>query len=102
MIVAAGLPVPVAGTDQFHEFHAHPEFRYLGSVAVPGAVIAFHPNEGWTLFAPVASQEERVWNGDGQHLDELAATSASTRCAPPRRSRIGCESHPVGTARSAR
>jgi Xaa-Pro aminopeptidase len=75
VLIASGLHVPVAGTDQFHEFHAHPEFRYLSATATPGAVLTFHPSEGWTLFAPVTSQDERVWNGDGESLDLLAAVS---------------------------
>ncbi len=75
MLVASGLHVPVAGTDQFHEYHAHPEFRYLAGVAVAGAALAYHPAEGWTLFAPVASQDERIWTGDGEPLDLIEGDS---------------------------
>ena len=32
--------VPVQGTDQFHEFHAHPEFAYLAGGRVPGSVLS--------------------------------------------------------------
>ena len=29
VLIPASLPIPIDGTDQFHEFHAHPEFQYL-------------------------------------------------------------------------
>ena len=61
VLVAAGLPVPIAGTDQFHDFHAHGEFRYLTSAAEAGAALGFDPESGWTLFTPAMSAEERVW-----------------------------------------
>jgi Xaa-Pro aminopeptidase len=79
VLIAAGPRVPIAGTDQSHAFHAHPEFRYLAGLPVAGAVVAFHPVEGWALFAPVPSQEDRVWSGDGVPLDELAATTGIDR-----------------------
>ena len=60
-LIAAGLPVPIAGTDQFHDFHAHGEFRYLTGVAEAGAALAFEPGAGWTLFTPSITVEERVW-----------------------------------------
>jgi len=72
VIVTSGLPVPVQGTDQYHEFHAHPEFRYLAGRELPGAVAAFDHAEGWVLFAPVASLEDRVWVGAFDSLDDLA------------------------------
>jgi Xaa-Pro aminopeptidase len=79
VLVASGLPLPIAGTDQYHDFHAHNEHRYLSGTDVPGSVLAFDPGEGWTLFAPVATVEERVWVGDGVRLDELAAASGVER-----------------------
>jgi len=82
VIVASGLPVPIAGTDGYHPFHAHPEFRYLTGEAVAGATLAFDPGDGWTLFAPVASLEERVWTGDGRALSDLAAASGLDRALP--------------------
>ena len=72
VLVPSGLPVPIAGTDQSHEFHAHAEHYYLSGVAVPGSLLAFQPGEGWTLFAPVASPDERVWVGDGVGLGDVA------------------------------
>ena len=71
VVVPSGLHIPVAGTDQVHEFHAHPEFSYLAGAQVPGAVLGFDPADGWALFAPVAGLEERVWVGDGVDHTEL-------------------------------
>lgn len=82
VLVASGLPVPVAGTDQFHEFHTHPEFRYLAGPAAASSVLAFDGAEGWQLFAPVASIESRVWDGGGAALESLAAESGVDRVRP--------------------
>lgn len=78
-VVPGGLPVPIAGSDQFHDFHAHPEFLYLAGIHVPGSVLTFDPREGWRLFAPVPSLEDRVWVGDGVPLEELAALGGFER-----------------------
>jgi len=72
VIVPSGLHVPVQGTDQYHEFHAHPEFAYLAGAQLPGAVIAFDESDGWQIFAPQADLEDRVWVGDGTDHGELA------------------------------
>lgn len=82
VLIAAGLPLPVAGTDQFHDFHVHPEFRYLSGLDIPGALLAFDPSEGWTLFAPLPSQEDRVWSGDAVPLDELAHSAGLADVRP--------------------
>ena len=71
----SGVPVPVPGSDQFHDYHAHPEFAYLAGARTPGSALALDPGEGWILFAPVAGIEERVWVGDGQDLEALAAST---------------------------
>ncbi|MBK7724203.1 MAG: aminopeptidase P N-terminal domain-containing protein [Dehalococcoidia bacterium] len=71
VVVPSGIHVPIQGTDQFHEFHAHPEFAYLAGAPTPGAVLVFDPAEGWAVFAPVASLEDRVWVGDGVDHAEL-------------------------------
>ena len=82
VIVPAGLPVPIAGTDQFHDYHAHPEHYYLSGATVTAAVLAFDPGEGWSLFAPVASQEERVWIGDTEPLESISARTGIERVEP--------------------
>ena len=68
VLAPAGLLLPIAGTDQFHEYHAHPEHRYLAGVGQPGGVLAFDAGEGWTLFVPQPDAAERVWTGDGPSL----------------------------------
>jgi len=82
VLVPSGLPVPITGTDQFHDFHAHAAHCYLAGARVPRAVIAFDPADGWSLFAPVASEEERVWVGDGEPLDSLSARTGIDRVRP--------------------
>lgn len=75
VLVPSGLAIPVAGTDQFHEYHAHPEFQYLTGTQAAGAVAGFDRHDGWVLFAPVASLEDRVWVGDGDDPERLADTA---------------------------
>jgi len=81
VLAPAGLMLPIAGTDQFHEYHAHPEHRYLAGVGQPGGVLAFDAGEGWTLFVPQPDAAERVWTGDGPSL--AAAGEASGLEARP-------------------
>ena len=61
VLIPAGLPIPIEGTDQFHDFHAHPEFQYLTGIAEPGAALAWEPGQGWTLFVPSLGIEDLVW-----------------------------------------
>ncbi len=61
VLISAGVPIPIEGTDQFHDFHAHPEFQYLSGIAEPGATLAWEPEQGWTLFTPSLSIEDLVW-----------------------------------------
>ena len=75
VLLPAGLMLPVAGTDQFHEYHAHPEHRYLSGVGQAGGVLAFDAGEGWTLFVPQPEAGERVWTGDGPSLAGVAEVS---------------------------
>lgn len=75
VLVPSGLPLPIAGTDQYHDYHAHNEHYYLAGTAIPGSVLAFDARSGWELFVPVATREERVWVGDGVSLDEARAAS---------------------------
>ena len=84
VLVPAGLMLPIAGTDQFHEYHAHPEHRYLAGVGQPGGVLAFDAGEGWTLFVPQPEAAQRVWTGDGPSLAAVGDVSglARVRAAP--------------------
>ena len=79
VLVPAGLALPIAGTDQFHEYHTHPEYRYLAGVGQPGGTLAFDPGEGWTLFVPQPEAAERVWTGDGPSLQALGQASGLER-----------------------
>lgn len=82
VLVPAGAPIPIEGTDQYHDFWSHPEFRYLAGESVSSAVVTFDPGEGWSLFAPVASFEDRVWVGDGTSLESIAAATGIDRIQP--------------------
>lgn len=82
VLIPAGLPIPIDGTDQFHDFHAHPEFRYLSGVAEPGATLAWDPDNGWTLFTPTLSIEDRVWMSQPPSTQEQTRRSG----APPKNS----------------
>ena len=82
VIVPSGLPSSIAGTDQSHAFHAHPEFRYLGGPGEPGSVLTFDPGDGWELFAPVADTDERVWSGDRTSLEDMASAAGLDRARP--------------------
>ncbi|MDE2746083.1 MAG: aminopeptidase P family protein [Chloroflexota bacterium] len=73
VLIPASLPIPIDGTDQFHEFHAHPEFQYLTGVAEPGAALAWEPDAGWTLFAPSLSVEDLVWMSAPPSPEELTS-----------------------------
>ncbi len=79
VLVPAGLMLPIAGTDQFHEYHAHSEHRYLAGVGQPGGVLAFDAGEGWTLFVPQPEAAERVWTGDGPSLAAVGDVSGLAR-----------------------
>ncbi len=79
VLIPASLPIPIDGTDQFHEFHAHPEFQYLTGVAEPGAALAWEPDAGWTLFAPSLTIEDLVWMSAPPSADELAGTTGVGR-----------------------
>ena len=79
VLIPASLPIPIDGTDQFHEFHAHPEFQYLTGVAEPGAALAWEPGGGWTLFAPSLSVEDLVWMSAPPSAEELADETGVSR-----------------------
>ena len=75
VVVPAGLPIPIEGTDQFHDFHAHPEFQYLSGVAEPGATLVWEPDNGWRLFTPSLSIEDRVWMSEPPSPEAQATRS---------------------------
>lgn len=75
VVVPSGTYVPVQGTDQYHEFHAHPEFTYLAGARDDSSVLAFDRHDGWVLFVPKAGLEDRVWVGDGADHEALSAST---------------------------
>ena len=79
VLVPSGLSAPLPGSDESHEFLSHPEHTYLAGREPPGEVLAFDPAEGWTLFAPVATEEERFWLGDTPDLEALSAWTGLER-----------------------
>ena len=79
VLIPAGLPIPVEGTDLYHDFHAHPEFQYLSGAAEPGAALCWQPDAGWTLFAPSLSVEALVWQSAPPSPDALAAETGVER-----------------------
>ena len=93
MLLPSGLLVPIAGTDQSHEYHAHSEHYYLTGTALPGSVLAFDPTEGWTLFAPLPSLEERIWVGDGESVDTARERSGIDTVRPVSGLRAWLERH---------
>jgi Xaa-Pro aminopeptidase len=79
VLIPSGLPIPIAGTDLYHDFHAHNEHYYLSGIAHSAAVLAFDPSEGWTLFASQISREEQVWTNASEPLESQHARSGVDR-----------------------
>jgi len=90
VLVPAGDPIAIPGTDEFYPFRAHPDHRYLADGNEPGRVLAYDARDGsWTLFAPRVPVDEIVWFGAveevGRPLAELDAfTGGRTTRALPR------------------
>lgn len=79
VLAPSGLPLPIAGTDLFHDYHAHPEHLYLAGLAHPSTVLAFDPAEGWVLFAAQLSREDQVWTNASEPLERLQEQSGADR-----------------------
>jgi Xaa-Pro aminopeptidase len=76
VLVRAGTPVPIEGSDQYHPFRVHPEFQYLTGLEHPDAVLAFDATDrSWELFAPRLRPDQLVWEAEpppvGRPLAEL-------------------------------
>ena len=62
VLVRAGEPTPIDGSDQYHPFWPHPDLRYLAGVDIAGAVLAFDAAQrSWELFGPRLGPDELVW-----------------------------------------
>ncbi len=74
VVIPSGLVLPVEGSDQHYGFRAHDDHYYLGGCRSPAQVLACDPTDGgWTLFAFVPSQDDRVWHGDLPPIEDQAA-----------------------------
>ncbi len=93
VVIPAGLPVPIAGTDQFHGFHAHAEHAYLSGAIIPGSVLTFDPREGWQLFVPLASLDQQVWEGEGDGPEAAKFSSGLDDVRPTGRLGAWFEAH---------
>lgn len=82
VLVPAGLPVAVEGSDQQHPYRGHDEHRYLAGWAAMGQVLVHDPAEGWTLYAPVADPEDRVWHDAPPSFEDLAEATGLARIRP--------------------
>ncbi|MCP5069476.1 MAG: M24 family metallopeptidase [bacterium] len=84
LIVPSGTPVPIAGTDQYHQFHAHNDHVWLSGSRRLGAVLVFDSvdTDAWTLFVPTVSREDRVWHGPGDELEQIAELTGIGQVRP--------------------
>jgi Xaa-Pro aminopeptidase len=91
LLLGAGQPVPLPeNTDQTYPFRAHSEFFYVAGVECPGAIAAFDPRDGprdgWHLFVPEVTEDERVWEARepvaGEPLAALPAWLTARRARP--------------------
>lgn len=87
VLVRAGAPVPIEGSDQFHQFVPHPDHRYLTGCEIPEAVLAFDArSRDWQMFTPRLTPDELVWERPPDpvglplsELDDWVAQRASSR-----------------------
>ncbi len=84
VVLPAGLPIAIEGTDAFHRFRAHDDHYWLSGARTPRQVLVHDPasEHAWTLFAFVADQDERVWHGDTESLEALGARLGVERVLP--------------------
>ncbi|MHC4952413.1 MAG: aminopeptidase P N-terminal domain-containing protein [Planctomycetota bacterium] len=69
VLIPAGDPISIPGTDQHYPFRAHPEHRYLADMNEPGRVLAYDARDGsWTLFAPRVPVEQIIWYGNVEEI----------------------------------
>lgn len=77
ILIGAGMPIGIpGGMDQTFPYRPHPEYDWLtGGRTREGGVLAFDPQEGWTLFEPPVTEMERIWGGSeapiGKPIEDL-------------------------------
>lgn len=84
VLVAAGVAIPVEGTDATYGFRAHDDHTYLAGSRRPAGVVVFDPAESdpWALYVFEADATERVWHGDTDTLDAVADETGVARVRP--------------------
>ena len=74
VLVPAGDPISIPGTDQHYPFRAHPEFRYLADLNLPGSTLAFDSAaQTWQVFVPRPDANDRMWHGDVPEIGRPAS-----------------------------
>jgi len=73
VVVPGGLPIDVEGSDQSYAFRVHDDHTWFAGCHEPAQVLVLAPEEGWILFAYVASQEDRIWHGAAAPIEDRAA-----------------------------
>ncbi|MDJ0975359.1 MAG: aminopeptidase P family protein [Planctomycetota bacterium] len=84
VLVAAGVAIPVEGTDAVYGFRAHDDHTYLSGSRRAAGVVVLDPTESdpWTLYVFEADATERVWHGDSDALEDVAAETALDQVRP--------------------
>lgn len=78
VLVPAGDPISVPGTDQFYPFRARPNHRYIADSNEPGRVLVYDARDGsWTMFSPRVSVEDRVWHPAAEPVGKDVAVLAA-------------------------
>jgi len=78
VLIPAGDPIGIPGTDEHYPFRAHPEHRYLADMNEPGRVLAYDAREDrWTLFAPRVPVEQIIWYGAVEEVGTPVADLAA-------------------------
>ncbi|MDR3688365.1 MAG: M24 family metallopeptidase [Fimbriimonas sp.] len=87
VLICAGYPIGIpGGADQTFPYKPHPQYRWLTDRKREGGVLAFDPQDGWTLFEPALAEQELIWGGGdppvGRSLEELDGWLAARKGRP--------------------
>ncbi|MHC4938587.1 MAG: aminopeptidase P N-terminal domain-containing protein [Planctomycetota bacterium] len=97
VLLPAGDPIPIPGTDEFYRFRAHPDHRYLANTNEPGRVLAYDARDDeWILFAPRVPADEIVWHG---HVEEVGRPLSELDSFLEGRTVIETPTHAIEVAR---
>lgn len=71
VVVCAGTPVAIEGTDGFYPYRVHDAFRYLCGAWMSACVLVCDcESSTWTLFVPAPDPEDAVWHGPRRTLED--------------------------------